>query len=87
MASDPNWSQFCDLVDIDGARTDELGLAARDFKRTMTQYCQLRFNTDQIRYLVNIVNSPAVINAVVTSLNHQTSDADAINTAVQGVIV
>ncbi len=86
MARNAQWVSFISLLDIDGQRTDQLGESARNLKAKMAEYMKLRFNTEEVGALVDIVNDQGVIDAVVLSLGHQTTDAEAIMSSVVAVI-
>jgi len=86
MARNVQWTSFISLLDIDGQRTDQIGVAARDFKMKMGEYMNLRFATTEVGALVDIVNDQGVIDAVVLSLGHQQTDAEAIFASVLAVV-
>ena len=86
--ADPNayWAQFIGLLDIDGVKNDEISTAARGLKVALAHYMTLRFDTEDIRYLVDIINAQGVIDAVVTNLGHISADDVAIKAAVDVVV-
>jgi hypothetical protein len=86
MAANQQWADFMSLVDLDAAKTDQLGQQARMFKVAMQKYMQLRFDTEQCVYLADIVTNPAVVAAVVASLTHVAEDDAAVKAAVAAVI-
>jgi len=85
MAKNAQWAAFISLLDIDGARTDWLGENARNLKMVMGKYMELRFGSSDVTLLADIVNSPAVVSAVSTSLTHVAGDDAAIKAAVAAV--
>ena len=86
MAANQQWTDFMSLVDLDAAKTDQLGQQARMFKTAMQKYMQFRFDTDQVGYLADIVTDPAVIAAVIASLTHVAQDDAAVKAAVAAVL-
>jgi hypothetical protein len=86
MAANVQWAQFVDLLDIDGAKNDEVGETARTLKTILTKYMTLRFGATDIDYLVDIINAQGVINAVVTNLTNIATDDAAIKEAVAAVV-
>ena len=86
MAANQQWTDFMSLVDLDAAKTDQLGQQARMFKTAMQKYMQFRFDTDQVGYLADIVTDPAVIAAVIASLTHVAEDDAAVKAAVAAVL-
>jgi hypothetical protein len=80
------WTDFLSLVELDAQRTDWLGQHARALQEAIKKYMEVRFSTDQTGALVDIINDPAVISAVVTSLTNATNDAAAIKGAVAAVV-
>lgn len=86
MAANAYWTQFIGLLDIDGAKDDAIGTAARGLKVAMAHYMQLRFDTADITYLVDIVNAQGVIDAVVANLANIAADDAAIKAAVDVVV-
>lgn len=87
MAANAQWAAFIGLLDIDGAKNDEVGETARTLKTVLTKYMTLRFSTPDITYLVDIVNAQPVVNAVVTNLTNIAADDAAIKAAVAAVVV
>jgi hypothetical protein len=86
MAANPQWAAFCSLLDIDAQRTDWLGEQARTLKTVLGKYMELRFGATDITYLVDIINDPAVVQAVTTSLSNISADETAIRDAVAAVV-
>ena len=87
MAANAQWTAFVGLLDIDGAKNDAVGEAARTLKNVLEAYMTLRFSTTDITYLIDIINDPAVVAAVVTNLTNIAADDAAIKAAVVGVMV
>ncbi len=85
---DPNeqWADFITLLALDEDKPDAFGAAARQVRIALRKYMDLRFGTTSIEYLVDIVNDPAIIAAVKTSLQHVNEDAAAIKTAVDALM-
>jgi hypothetical protein len=86
MATNQQWTDFISLVDIDAAKTDQLGQQARMLRTALEKYMEMRFNTDQVVYLADIIMSPAVVTAVVASLTHIAEDDAAVKAAVAAVL-
>lgn len=88
MAYDAAWTQWCDYLDIIGARQDWRGEKARELKLVLGKVMELEFGvpTANLRALYNIVSSPAVVSAVVSSLTHTAEDKAALELAVEGVV-
>ena len=86
MAANQQWTDFMSLVDLDAARTDQLGQQARMFKVAMDKYMQFRFDTSETGYLADIISDPDVIAAVVASLTHVSADDIAVKAAVAAVL-
>jgi hypothetical protein len=86
MAANAQWVAFMDLVDIDCTRTDWLGEQARTLKTVLEKYMELRFNTTNTDYLVDIINDATVVTAVITSLTHVSEDDAAVKAAVAAVV-
>jgi len=84
--ADAQWTAFMALVDIDAEKTDQLGQQARQLKTNLAKYMKMRFDTEEVIWLVDIINSPHVVSAVVTSLQNVANDDVAIKSAVQAVI-
>ena len=86
MAANQQWTDFMALVNLDAAKTDQLGQQARMFKTAMEKYMMFRFNTAETGYLADIVTDPGVIAAVVASLTHVSEDDIAVKAAVAAVL-
>jgi len=88
MAYDAAWTQWCDYLDIIGARQDWRGEKARELKTVLGKVMELEFGvpTADLRSLYDIVSSPAVVSAVVASLTHIAEDEVALVLAVEGVV-
>ena len=86
MAANQQWTDFMALVNLDAAKTDQLGQQARMFKTAMEKYMQFRFNTSETGYLADIVTDPGVIAAVIASLTHVAEDDVAVKAAVAAVL-
>ena len=89
MAYDANWTQWCGYLDIVAQRTDWRGEKARDLKLVMAKVMELEFGLEQpvdIAALYDIVSSPAVVAAVVSSLTHVAEDEAALEAAVASVV-
>jgi len=82
MPANAQWSAFMDLLDIDAAKSTALGTTARTLKQTLADYMTARFEFANPDWLWDIVSHPDVVSAVVTSLGHESSDHEAIITAV-----
>jgi len=84
--ADQHWADFIALVDIDAAKTDQLGQQARMFKTALGKYMKMRFDTDEVVWLADIINDAAVVTAVITSLTHTSEDDAAVKAAVAAVM-
>jgi hypothetical protein len=69
--AEPNaaWAAFCNLLDVDGAKDDGNGAAARALTVALTNYMSLRFGIQDITCLVDVINDQDVVAAVDTSIN------------------
>lgn len=86
MAANAAWTQFVGLLDVDGVKDDGVGASARALKSALADYITRRFGTADITYLVDIVNTQAVVAAVVTNLTNIANDDAAIKAAVESVV-
>lgn len=86
MPSIQQWVDFISLVEIDAAETDKLGQQARMFKTALAQYMKMRFGTDQIVWLADIILDPTVVAAVVASFQHVAEDDAAVKAAVAAIL-
>jgi hypothetical protein len=86
MAANAQWAAFIWLLDNDAQINDEKGALAKVLKQDLTNYMEHRFGTSDTTYLVDIINSQAVVDAIVVSLGNVATDAAAIVAAVQTVV-
>ena len=82
MAANAKWTAFLELLEMDGQNNDEVGIAARTLVSSLTKYMELRFETDEITYFFDFVQSRAVMNAISQSLTNRKGDALAIKGAI-----
>jgi hypothetical protein len=79
------WTAFCSLLDIDSTQPANSGsnaVAASNLKAALSTYMQARFGTNDITYLVDIINSQVVVDAIVTNLTNIANDNEAIRAAI-----
>lgn len=86
MAANAKWTAFLELLEMDGQNNDEVGIAARTLKGAFDKYLELRFDTDQLAYFFEFIQSRAVMNAITQSLANRKGDALAIKGAIVNAI-
>jgi uncharacterized protein related to proFAR isomerase len=87
MAYNSEWTQFLALVDIDAAGTDWRAEQAQTLKAVLAKYIEMRFGEGVPNdALIDLINAPGVVAAVVAALTHIAEDEAALKAAVAEVI-